>query len=102
MKKQSTFFAFLILIFITASLQLSAQFQNISPVPGSKYHKPQTTLVFRASGLIDESSILQGNLLEIKGSKSGMHEWTAHLSEGRTIIIKPKESFNWGETVQVT
>ncbi|HUM47619.1 MAG TPA: arylsulfotransferase family protein [Chitinophagales bacterium] len=88
-------------IFLASAGTLNAQFTYMSPLPDSKYHNRETQLIFRITGTLDESAVYQKDLVEIYGSESGLHQWTASLSEGRTLIVKPTEIFAWGESVQV-
>ena len=88
-------------LLITFSLTAPAQFRYISPMPGSKYHNPRTTIILTNGDFLDESSVQDQNLVEIYGSKSGKHDWTPVLSGSKTLIIKPNPIFSWGETVNV-
>ena len=52
--------------------------------------------------MIDESSVRHTDWIEITGSKSGAHTWTARLSDDRkTIVVKPQPVFDYDETVSV-
>lgn len=102
MKKLVTIFICLLALLGLNAVTVNAQFINVSPVPGSKYHMPQTGLILRVAKPINETTIHNPALIEINGSMSGLHEWTARLSEGRTLLIRPLSAFDWGETVQVT
>nr|MBA2407402.1 aryl-sulfate sulfotransferase [Chitinophagales bacterium] len=56
--------------------------------------------ILRNGGFIDAASISDN--LEIIGSVSGKHDYSARLSDdNKTVIIKPKTIFNYGETVTV-
>ena len=63
--------AFLVLV-LMYPLYSAAQFQYISPAPGSKFHDPTTNIILKSGGIIRESS-LQKNLFSVKGSLSGNH-----------------------------
>lgn len=79
-----------------------AQFQYISPVPGSKYHDPNTTITLRNGNQLDEASLLTKNLFRVQGSLSGKHDYEVKLAgNGKTIILKPAQPFAGGETVTV-
>ena len=98
MKIKFTFF----LLLITVQL-LKAQFSYLNPVPNSQYQNPQTNIILKNGALIDRASVADKNLVEISGSVSGKHDWTARLSDdNKTVIIKPKTIFNYSETVTVT
>ena len=80
-----------------------AQFSYVNPSPGSKYNTRETTLALRNGSFIDEASVLKKGWLEINGSKSGAHQWTARLSDDKkTIVVKPQSRFFYGETVSIT
>lgn len=82
---------------------LIAQFQYINPVPGSSFHKPQVTIILKNGSYIDRGSVKDNSLVEIQGSKSGLHQWVARLSDDKkTVTIKPIPDFACGETVSVT
>lgn len=84
-------------------LQVSAQFAYINPKPGSQYSHPQTSIILKNGSLLDRTSLSGKNLLEISGSSSGRHAWTARLSDDdKTVVIKPATVFDFGETVTVT
>ncbi|HYV90572.1 MAG TPA: aryl-sulfate sulfotransferase [Chitinophagales bacterium] len=95
-------------LFITAGFTLAgtsfsnAQFQYVSPDPGSKLLDPNTTIILRCESLPDESSVHTKNIFTVKGSISGKHECEITLAEkGKTIILKPTKPFAGGETVTV-
>lgn len=80
----------------------SAQFCYINPVPGSQYQNPQTNIILKNGSIIDEATLADKNLIEIKGSSSGYHKWMARLSDDhKSVIIKPELAFNCGEKVDV-
>ncbi|HUM47278.1 MAG TPA: arylsulfotransferase family protein, partial [Chitinophagales bacterium] len=98
MKILSVFFAFI------STVQMAmAQFNYISPVPGSLYHNPQTNIILKNGELLDKASVADKDLLEIVGSVSGNHTWTARLSDdNKTVVIHPSPVFEYGETVYVS
>ncbi|MBX7110207.1 MAG: aryl-sulfate sulfotransferase [Chitinophagales bacterium] len=92
-----------LLLCCIAFLHTSAQFAYINPKPGSQYRNPQTNIILKNGNLIDRSSVSGKNLVEISGSASGRHSWTARLSDdNKTVVIKPSPVFDFGETVTVT
>src|SRR6266446_10787730 len=93
----------LVLFFILASTSFSsAQFQYISPEPGSKFHDPNTSIILRNGNLLDENSLLTKNIFTITGSVSGKHNCKITLAEkDKTIILKPTTPFTGGEIVTV-
>ncbi|MEO6169273.1 MAG: arylsulfotransferase family protein, partial [Chitinophagales bacterium] len=97
MKLSFTLFAFA----FTVQFAL-AQFNYISPMPGSLYHNPQTNIILKNGQLIDKASVTSSDLLEIVGSVSGNHTWSARLSDdNKTVVIRPEQEFAYGETVYV-
>lgn len=94
-------FVFSSLILISFATNAVAQFQYISPVPGSTYHNPETNIILKNGELI-ESESLHPSLLTVTGSLSGEHSCRIILSsDGRTILIYPLEKFVEGERVEV-
>lgn len=89
-------------LLILLSRFASAQFQYISPVPNSKLHLPQETIILRNENPLNESSVYSKNLFEVIGSHSGAHACDIVLTEeNRTILLKPKIPFTGGEKVSV-
>ncbi|MGB3075805.1 MAG: arylsulfotransferase family protein [Chitinophagales bacterium] len=81
---------------------LFAQFNYVNPLPGSSSHHPQTTILLKNGNAMDRESINNQQFVEITGSKSGKHNWTALLSDDdKTIIVKPEVPFFFEETVTV-
>src|SRR4030095_3911806 len=80
-----------------------AQFGYINPVPGSEMHNPQTTIILKNGSYIDRESVLDKTFIEIVGSLSGKHQWSAKLSDdNKTIVINPNPVFKYGEVVFIT
>lgn len=92
---------FSLLILLCFEKKSSAQYQYVSPVPGSTYHHPETNIILKNGGLIDRGS-LSPSLLTVTGSLSGEHACRIVLStDGKTIVIYPLNEFTEGEKVQV-
>lgn len=97
MKITASLFAFAI-----STQFVFAQFSYVSPMPGSKFHNPETNIILLNGQLIDESSIHGADLLTIVGSVSGNHTWKARLSDDhKTVVIKPVPVFAYDENVYV-
>ena len=92
------------ILFVALLVQKSsAQFQYISPLPGSKMHHVETNIILRNGNLIDEASLKNQNLFTVTGSSSGRHYLTVVLSDDhKTILLYPNIKFNEGEDVSVT
>jgi hypothetical protein len=90
-----------ILVTIILSQAARAQFQYISPKPGSQYHNAETNIILKNGNPIDESSLLP-SLVHVTGSISGMHEARIVLADDKkTIVIYPTTIFAEGEQVNV-
>ncbi len=75
--------------------------QYLFPLPGSKYNSTQTTIAVRFGDTINMSSI-NNKLFLVSGTTSGNHSGEVVLADDqKTIIFKPKQPFNTGETVDV-
>ncbi|MEO6168880.1 MAG: aryl-sulfate sulfotransferase, partial [Chitinophagales bacterium] len=94
----------LILMLVTA-LYISpaaAQFQYISPVPGSRMHHPETNIILRNGNLIATSS-LNPDVFTVTGSASGKHIVSIKLSDdGKTVLLQPVIIFNDDEEVTIS
>ncbi|HYV94733.1 MAG TPA: aryl-sulfate sulfotransferase [Chitinophagales bacterium] len=82
---------------------VNGQFVYLNPLPGSKNRNPETTIAIRNGSIINEASLKSRDWIEITGSQSGSHTWTARLSDDKkSIIIKPNPVFDFDETVSIT
>jgi len=45
----------LVILFAAYSLPLKAQFQFVSPMPGSRYHNPEETIILGNGSVLDEN-----------------------------------------------
>ncbi|HUW13729.1 MAG TPA: aryl-sulfate sulfotransferase [Anaerolineae bacterium] len=74
----------------------------VSPRPGAAWVSPGTTIALR-HGEVLSSHMLDDELLRVVGSRSGMVRGSLRLSDdSRTLLFQPAQSFQPGETVQVT
>lgn len=94
------------IIFFAAMLaaKLScAQFAYQSPQSGSIDNKTESLIIFRTDSEIDRASLNNRNWLQIEGSSSGTHVFSATMArDGRTILISPLQPFAYSEKVNVT
>jgi hypothetical protein len=82
---------------------LFAQFVYQSPVDGSAYQKTQSSIILKAESVLNPSSVEADGWISIKGSRSGLHSYTARLArDGRTIMVRPDQPFDYDETVSVS
>lgn len=92
----------IVLAWALASTKAGAQFIYISPVPGSKYHNPQATIILKTGDSMDAAS-LSPHLVSIQGSKSGNHDCRVVLADdGKTVVIYPIPQFAGSEVVDVS
>jgi len=89
--------------FLLFSLQqASAQFQFVSPMPGSKNLNIEHNIILREGNVLDASS-LKESLFIIRGSKSAVHGFKMILcDDGKTINLNPTTPFAYDEDVAVT
>ena len=93
----------LLVAIVLAVGTLHAQFANISPVPGSKFHNPETIIILRGENTFDESTVRSGAIFSVTGSLSGKHSARVKVADGGKIInLVPDVPFSYGETVTVT
>lgn len=90
-------------LFMLASWNSRAQFEYISPQPGTSFHNPSTNILLRNAHQLDYNSLQKKNLFKIKGSVSGNHVAEPKLiNDGTEISLQPVVPFTEGETVTVT
>jgi len=93
---------FTLLSLIIAAKIACAQFQFVSPKPGSTKLPVQHNIIIRQGNLLDPSS-LDTSLFIIKGSKSGIHPFHLVLcDDGKTINLNPEIPFDYNETITVS
>ena len=89
-----------VLFFILLSSYTFA-FDYISPKPNSEMNSPQTNIILRADRNVNVAT-LDGNMLEVYGSKSGKHLGKLELSDDNaTITFQPYKPFALSEEVVV-
>jgi hypothetical protein len=77
-----------------------APLEYVSPVPGSRYHLPEATIIIRPGGAIDKRAKLDRRLVTVHGSVSGDHAGRLSKSDDdETLIFEPFEPFEPGEEV---
>ena len=90
----------LFLFFINA---LSAQFVYVSPVPGSKFHLADRTIILKTAVPLITSGINGDKWYTVIGEKSGLHHMNTKLTgNNKTILLKPMKPFFAGELVTVS
>jgi hypothetical protein len=85
---------------------LSAQnisgFQYINPLPNSEYVSTNSNIIIRQGADISRPSI-NDNLVEVNGSKSGVHTGRLILAaDSRTLLFTPSYPFQTDEEITVT
>ena len=91
---------FLLIFFFETSV---AQFVYVAPVPGSKYHLTNRTIILKTSDPLIATGINGENWYSVIGEKSGLHHMKTKLTGGnKTILLKPVHPFTPGEIVTVS
>ena len=91
---------FLLIFFFETSV---AQFVYVAPVPGSKYHLTNRTIILKTNDPLIATGINGENWYSVIGDKSGLHHMKAKLTGGnKTILLKPVHPFTPGEIVTVS
>src|SRR5580765_2685431 len=95
--------SFFIILYAILTWQIaSAQFQFVSPRPGSTNLPVSHNIIIRQGNSIDAGSI-DTLLFSISGSKSGTSAFHLFLcDDGKTINLDPLSSFDYGEEVTVS
>lgn len=97
---KATLFTFLLLI--VSSSSLLAQFEYVSPKPGSKYHNPGCSIILREGRLLNPSSVADKKFYSVTGSQTGKHVINVRLSDDdKTICLLPVKPFAEAETIFV-
>jgi hypothetical protein len=99
----AAFLLSVILLQITLAQQTTNQdYQYISPVPGSSLNQPETNIIIRYGAAYNLSNTNGEQILEVKGSRSGLHTGKIKITENnQTILFIPDFHFTEGETVTV-
>jgi len=93
---------FIVLLFtVSISANNTESYQYVSPKPNSVMVSNKTNIILRNAGYIDESTLIS-NLIQVIGSKSGIHTGDFLLSDDqKTIVFNPHRSFASDEVVSV-
>ena len=105
MKKITTLIVIILSIIFIVSLypQETSHFIYKSPIPGSKLLSRETNIIFSSNDFIDQNNLTDKSIINVVGSKSGIHTGKLILSDdNKTILFKPDIRFAAGETVTVT
>ncbi len=79
-----------------------AGIQYLSPLPGSAFHPPATTIAIRPGDVLDAATALDPRVWTVSGTASGAHAGTLALScDQRTVTFTPAVPFASGERVHV-
>jgi hypothetical protein len=91
------------IFFCCLALKVNAQFQFLSPLPGSIDHNTNRNIIIREGSKLNASSLQKKNVFEIDGSLSGKHDFDVVLCrDQKTVLLNPRTPFDDGETVTVT
>lgn len=96
-------FTFIIFVFAMMGFAQAqtAQFNYVSPVPGSKYVNPEQTIALRHGEIIDLTSI-RFDLISVYGSLRVELPGIIQLAgDHKTVIFIPASPFNFGEKITV-
>jgi len=105
MKSLSLLYSLITVLFISniSISQEQSSFQYVSPKPNSSLNSKETNIIFKSADLINQSSLIDKNLISVVGSESGIHAGKLILSDdNKTIVFNPNNPFTAGETVKVT
>ena len=93
--------SFLLFAGVVTAAFAQSPYQYLSPLPGSKYHNPEATIIVRHGDFINPATV-SADAFVVTGSESGVAAGEAVLSTDRkTVIFKPADVFRFGETVTV-
>jgi len=79
-----------------------SEFEYLSPLPNSEMNNPKTNLIIRYGVPFNTDDVLNKNVIEVIGSKSGLHSGEIILAENNnTLLFEPYIPFQKGEIVNV-
>jgi hypothetical protein len=77
-------------------------YQYVYPVQNSQYVPRTTPIIVRPGERLDRTSITDRQLINVEGTRSGVHEGRVVISDdGKTLIFTASRGFDAGETVVV-
>lgn len=92
----------LFIIFYLFIRNATAQFQFLSPAPGSKYQNTDRNIIIRNGSLLKSAALQKKKIFEINGSRTGSHKFEIVLCrDKKTILLNPLTPFADAETVTV-
>jgi len=96
------FITFIYSTIIFSQQEIDQSYQYLSPVPGSVMNLPETNVIIKYWKPFNAQDILNKNILEVNGDKSGNHTGKLILAEkNQSIIYIPDIPFTEGENVNV-
>lgn len=95
----------LIILFLVLAGNLSSQTKGylyLSPVPGSKYHNPETNIIIKPEVFPSFAELNSSDYISVSGAGSGKVTGKINYSANDNyIIFTPDKHFELGETVTV-
>ena len=90
----------LLLLFLLTN-QLFSQQVYVSPIPGSKFHNPETSIILTFDSPV-KLNALKNNLFTINGLRKQYSDIICKTSnDHKIIILKTSDKFEYGETIFV-
>ena len=83
---------------VAGSTSTGAVFDYVSPVPGARYVRAQTTLILRPSAALTGAWT---SACTVRGLRSGLHDGS-WVRSGGAYIFEPRRPFLAGEKVTVS
>jgi len=77
--------------------------QQLSPVPGARWVRPETGILVRLVRPIHLDPVELAKSVEVVGAESGVHAGRAQVvADGRALVFRPERAFRAGERVDVS
>ncbi|MBN1781354.1 aryl-sulfate sulfotransferase [bacterium] len=76
--------------------------QYIHPLPGSRLHTPETTVILRLRPDLQDGVTDPAGLIRAKGKNRDSPGTVTRASDGSTLIFKPAQPFDYNDEVEVT
>lgn len=93
---------FLLLLCMTVA-EAAAQWIYTNPPSSSRYRNPETSILLKSREQLSPVVRANTDLIQVTGSKSGIYQFTLHLSvDERSIIITPVRKFDYDEEIMIS
>jgi hypothetical protein len=102
MRKNYQWLFFLLFICMTVA-EAAAQWIYTNPSSSSRYRNPETSILLKSREQLSPAALVNTDIIQVTGSKSGIHRFTLHLSvDEHSMIITPFRKFEYDEEIMIS